>query len=258
MAGALVLQGIILLAAAVTAWIFVHRLRQRNGKDPKTWPLLGLQLETALNFHRLHDWIFSFFRDDHRTGETSNYIARDFLGDGIFNSDGDVWKRHRKVASFEFSNRKLRDFSADAFREDALRIVRILHSAARSDNPIDLQDLFMRMTLDSICQVGFGVSLGSLSPELPDIPFAKAFDTVNEIITIRFFNAFWPIERALNIGKEKILKKEVGVLNSFTANIIHQRRLELQGNNRSKVDLLSRFMSYNENDLRIRNCKMLS
>ncbi|KAH7300166.1 hypothetical protein KP509_24G047800 [Ceratopteris richardii] len=67
MAGALVLQGIILLAAAVTAWIFVHRLRQRNGKDPKTWPLLGLQLETALNFHRLHDWIFSFFRDDHRT-----------------------------------------------------------------------------------------------------------------------------------------------------------------------------------------------
>ncbi|KAH7300159.1 hypothetical protein KP509_24G047200 [Ceratopteris richardii] len=111
-----------------------------------------------------------------------------------------------------------------------------------------LQDLFMRITLDSICQVGFGVSLGSLSPELPDIPFAKAFDTVNEIITIRFFNAFWPIERALNIGKEKILKKEVGVLNSFTANIIHQRRLELQGNNRSKVDLLSRFMSYNENE----------
>ncbi|KAH7300154.1 hypothetical protein KP509_24G046900 [Ceratopteris richardii] len=280
MAGALVLQGIILLAAAVTAWIFVHRLRQRNGKDPKTWPLLGSQLETALNFHRLHDWIFSFFRDDHRTvklcipsenlfftvdpmnvehilkanfrnypkGETSNYIARDFLGDGIFNSDGDVWKRHRKVASFEFSNRKLRDFSADAFREDALRLVRILHSAALSDNPIDLQDLFMRMTLDSICQVGFGVSLGSLSPEFPDIPFAKAFDTVNEIITIRFFNAFWPIERALNIGKEKILKKEVGVLNSFTANIIHQRRLELQGNNRSKVDLLSRFMSYNENE----------
>ncbi|KAH7300171.1 hypothetical protein KP509_24G048100 [Ceratopteris richardii] len=106
----------------------------------------------------------------------------------------------------------------------------------------------MRMTLDSICQVGFGVSLGSLSPELPDIPFAKAFDTVNEIITSRFFNAFWRIEKALNIGKEKILKKEVGVLNSFTANIIDQRSLELQGNNRSKVDLLSRFMSYNDDE----------
>ncbi|KAH7300153.1 hypothetical protein KP509_24G046800 [Ceratopteris richardii] len=278
MAVTLLLQAIILLAAAVAGWIFLHRLRQRNSKDPKTWPLLGAQRETAFNLYRLHDWIFSFFRNDHRTvklcipsenifftvdpmnvehilkanfenypkGERSNYMAHEFLGDGIFNSDGDVWKKHRKVASFEFSNRKLRDFSTDAFREDALRLLHVLHSAALSDKPVDLQDLFMRMTLDSICQVGFGVSLGSLSPEIPDLPFAKAFDKVNEIIVTRFFNAFWQIERALNIGKERTLKQEVGALNSFTANIIDQRRLELQGNNRSKVDLLSRFMSYNE------------
>ncbi|KAH7300151.1 hypothetical protein KP509_24G046600 [Ceratopteris richardii] len=230
MAVALLLQGIILLAAAAAGWIFLHRIRQRNSKDPKTWPLLGAQLETAFNLYPLHDWIFSFFRNDHRTvklclpsenllftvdpmnvehilkanfanypkGEKSNYVAHDILGDGIFNSDGDVWKKHRK----------LRDFFTDAFRTDALRLVHILHSAALSDKPIDLQ--------------------------------------VNEIIGIRFFNAFWQIERALNIGKERSLKQEVSVLNSFTANIIDQKRLELQGNNRSKVHLLSRFMSYNE------------
>ncbi|KAH7289175.1 hypothetical protein KP509_31G061800 [Ceratopteris richardii] len=182
-----------------------------------------------------------------------------------------MWKRHRKVASFEFSNKKLRDFSVDAFREDALRLVSILQSLHSQRNmsicrsscsrfiiwreiivlafhiQSIIHDLFMRMTLDSICRLGFGVSLGCLSPALPDLPFARAFDTVNEIITTRLFNPFWRFQRALNIGKEKILRQEVHVLNCFTSNIIQQRRLELKGqNDQSKVDLLSRFMLYNK------------
>ncbi|KAK4725595.1 hypothetical protein R3W88_028374 [Solanum pinnatisectum] len=34
----------------------------------------------------------------------------DFLGDGIFNVDGEIWKIQRKSASYEFSTRSLRNF----------------------------------------------------------------------------------------------------------------------------------------------------
>ena len=39
-----------------------------------------------------------------------------------------------------------------------------------------VQELLVRMTLDSICKVGFGVEIGTLAPNLPDNHFAKAFD----------------------------------------------------------------------------------
>lgn len=48
-----------------------------------------------------------------------------------------------------------------------------------------VQELLMRMTLDSICKVGFGVEIGTLAPNLPDNQFAKAFDTANIIVTYR-------------------------------------------------------------------------
>ncbi|MCO5549972.1 hypothetical protein L7F22_003449 [Adiantum nelumboides] len=269
-----------LVAAAVAVlvtWVGLHRLRQRHSPDPKTWPLVGAQVEAFRNFHRLHDWVLSFFSPSHRTvklsmvsnsvfftvdprnvehilktnfpnypkGEEAHRALYDFLGDGIFISDGETWKKHRKVASLEFSNRKLRDFSTDAFREDALHLVEILDSAATSQKTVDLQDLLMRMTLDSICKVGFGVHIGSLTPALPDVPFGKAFDRANEIAITRLFNPSWKLKKALNLGNERVMKQEMEVVNSFTTNVIKRRRAELEGKNEGRPDLLSRFMAYN-------------
>ncbi|KAI5070361.1 hypothetical protein GOP47_0014704 [Adiantum capillus-veneris] len=253
----------VVAAAVVTSllmiWVSLHRFGQRHSHDPKTWPLVGAQLEAFCNFDRLHDWVLSFFSDRHRTvklsfisgsffftvdpgnvehilktnfpnypkGEDAHRALYDFLGDGIFSSDGETWKKHRKVASLEFSNRKLWDFSTDAFREGALHLVEILDSAASSQKIVDLQDLLI------------------LSPELPDVPFGKAFKKVNEIVITRLFNPFWELKKALNIGNERFLKQEMKVVNSFTTNIIRRRRAELQEKDEGKPDLLSRFMAYN-------------
>ncbi|MCO5549969.1 hypothetical protein L7F22_003446 [Adiantum nelumboides] len=268
------------VVSLVALWVSLHRLRQRHSHDPKTWPLVGAQIDTFLNFHCLHDWVLSFFSHHHRTvklplvsgtifftvdprnvehilksnfpnypkGEDAHRAMYDFLGDGIFSSDGETWKKHRKVASLEFSNRKLRDFSTNSFREDALQLLEILNSVVSTQKIVDLQDLLMRMTLNSICKVGFGVHIGSLSPALPDVPFGTAFDTVNEITAARFFSPFWELKKALDIGTEKVLKQEVEVLNSFTTKVIKTRRLELQAKNEGRADLLSRFMAFNEGE----------
>lgn len=91
-----------------------------------------------------------------------------------------------------------------------------------------VQDLFMRLTLDGICTVGFGVEIGTLSPSLPAVPFATNFDNANEAVTYRFFDPIWPLKQRLNIGNEAVLARSVKVVDDFTYKVIQTRRTELQ------------------------------
>ncbi|KAI3991910.1 hypothetical protein MKX01_012855 [Papaver californicum] len=179
-----------------------------------------------------------------------------FLGDGIFNSDGEMWRQQRKIASLEFASRNLRNFSTTVFRDYALILSGILHQASICGKEIDMQELLMRMTLDSICKVGFGVEIGTLAHELPDDNrFAKAFDCATTNVMLRFFNPLWRIKRFFNVGCEALLAQSIQVIDEFTYNLIHRRKAELHevaksnDNNVSKVkhDILSRFIELGEN-----------
>lgn len=86
----------------------------------------------------------------------------------------------------------------------------------------------MRMTLDSICKVGFGVEIGTLAPNLPDNSFAHAFDTANIIVTLRFIDPLWKIRKILNIGSEAQLDRSIKVINDFTYSVIRRRKAEIE------------------------------
>lgn len=218
-------------------------------------------------------------------GKTYHNIMEVLLGDGIFNSDGENWRKQRKTASHEFNRKTLSDFSAVVFRDYALKLAQILHQRHTS-NPLlvsdmqvrvfsrhddlrfrllmrcmskkkkkenasfvvpteicrqlsdwkscvvgvgvcALQELFMRLTLDSICKIGFGVELQSLTPSLPDNPFARAFDATNAGVTLRFIDPLWRLKRLLGIASEARLAKSVKLVNEFTYKVISTRRSEL-------------------------------
>lgn len=61
------------------------------------------------------------------------------LGDGIFNVDGELWRKQRKTASFEFASKNLRDFSTLVFREYSLKLSDILSRASFQNQAVDLQ-----------------------------------------------------------------------------------------------------------------------
>jgi cytochrome P450 len=91
---------------------------------------------------------------------------RDVLGHGIFAVDGELWKPIRKKASNIFSIRAFREFVETVFVNEMRLFSVELIACAKSNTPVDLQDLFFRFTLDSFGQVGFGVlkdNLGMLS-----------------------------------------------------------------------------------------------
>ncbi|KAI9086167.1 hypothetical protein K1719_031888 [Acacia pycnantha] len=68
--------------------------------------------------------------------------------------DGEKWKKQRKLASYEFSSRVLRDFSSSAFRTKVAKLVRLVSRFSEKSQVFDMQDILMRCTLDSIFKVG--------------------------------------------------------------------------------------------------------
>lgn len=94
----------------------------------------------------------------------------------------------------------------------------------------------MRMTLDSICKVGFGVEIGTLAPHLPENRFALAFDTANITVTLRFIDPLWKVKKFLNVGSEAVLDKSIKIIDDFTYSVIRRRKAEIEAEKIYKMD----------------------
>lgn len=175
---------------------------------------------------------------------------KDLLGNGIFAVDGEKWRHQRKEASYVFSKSVLRDYSSSVFRSNSAKLASVISEAASSNSTIDIQDLFMKSTLDSIFQVAFGVELNSLSGSNEEgRKFAEAFDDSSALITWRYVDILWKIKKFLNIGSEAVLKEKIEVVDNFVYKIMHRKIQQTsKQQNDSKEDILSKFLVASEQD----------
>ncbi|KAM1960751.1 hypothetical protein FF2_020796 [Malus domestica] len=285
-------DGVFMVVCRVLSWIIIHRWSQRHKKGPKTWPLVGAAIEQFTNYDRMHDWLVKYLSESNSVvvpmpfttytyiadpanvehvlktnfanypkGEVYRSYMKVLLGDGIFNVDGELWRKQRKTASFEFASKNLRDFSTVVFRDYSLKLHSILSRASFQGQQVDMQleyvffvlELRMRMTLDSICKVGFGVEIGTLAPNLPDNHFAKAFDTANIIVTLRFIDPLWRIKRYLNVGSEALLDKSIKTIDNFTYSVIQRRKAEIKESQQSSENKLDEDSESNLTDKSLRD-----
>ncbi|KAL6549298.1 hypothetical protein OROHE_008415 [Orobanche hederae] len=172
---------------------------------------------------------------NYEKGDFFKNSLRDFLGDGIFNTDGEKWKFQRQVSSHEFNAKSLRKFVehvVDAEITD--RLNPIMQNAA--DNK-----------LCSISKTSFNDSLSTTYEK-----FSLAFDKCVELSTKRFRSFIpysWKIKRALNVGSEKQLKIAVAQVRDIAKEIIGNKNKKIgHGKNSSDDDLLSRFLSSGHSD----------
>ncbi|XP_008232704.1 PREDICTED: cytochrome P450 704C1 [Prunus mume] len=184
-------------------------------------------------------------------GKYNQDIVSDIFGQGIFVVDGEKWKQQRKLASFEFSTRVLRDFSCSVFRRNAAKLVRAVFEISGATKSFDMQDILMRCTLDSIFKVGFGIDLNCLEGSSKEgTAFMKAFDDSTALAYWRYVDPFWKLKRFLNIGSEAALRKNVKVIDDFVHQLIRSKRKLLAGQKdpNDKEDILSRFLLEGEKD----------
>ncbi|XP_074273171.1 cytochrome P450 704C1-like [Silene latifolia] len=247
-------------------------------------PIAGTMFNQLLNFKRLHHYmthlatkhktyrLLNPFRNEVYTCDPANveYILKtnfdnfgkgdytydnvsDLLGDGIFAVDGHKWRNQRKVSSYEFSTRVLRDFSSTIFRENAVKLANVISDAVKSDHIMDIQDLFMKSTLDSIFKVAFGVELDSMCGSNEEgIRFSQAFDDASATSLYRYVDILWPVKRFLNIGLEAKLKQDIRIINDFVYRLI-SNKVELMKRSQGtpsmkKDDILSRFLQLDNTD----------
>ncbi|XP_027934634.1 cytochrome P450 704C1-like [Vigna unguiculata] len=255
-------------------------------KKRKYHPVAGTVIHQLFNFTRLLDYmidctnqrktyrLLSFNRSEVYTANPvnieyflatnfSNYgkgwyhhsVLSDFLGDSIFTVDGEQWRHQRKAASYQFSTKMLRDYSNSAFKSNALKLAEIVSEAAISNNIIDMQELFMEATLDSVCKVMLGVDLDTMrGTYIEGREFSIAFDEASAAIMYRYFNILWRVMRFLNIGSEAVLRKSLRVMDEFVYELIRNKIEQDQKPQDNlpvvKGDMLSRFIELKETDLK--------
>ncbi|CAM6086480.1 unnamed protein product [Calypogeia fissa] len=267
----------------------------------KGFPFVGILPELMCNLPCFHDWLVSKFEEHHTITATmhgtlecyftvdvenlkyilktnfDNYIKgglfherfQILLGDGVFNTDGEMWKLQRKTVMPEFTSRNLRYFYAAAYTDVALRLSCLLDEIVQQGVAVDLQDLFLRMTLEAIGKVGFGVDIGCLPWQLPlpENSFARAFDSASETVSHRFVDPLWKLKRFFKVGYEAGLEANIEVIDSFTFGVIAQRKLEIAAAREEqatgvaleepKLDIITRFLKLAEDGKNGVDCKLI-
>ncbi|KAJ7972692.1 putative Cytochrome P450 [Quillaja saponaria] len=190
----------------------------------------------------------------YQKGPNFRRALTDFLGNGIFNADGDVWKFQRQVSSHEFNTKSLRKFVETVVDTELCnRLIPILSTASANELVLDFQDILQRFAFDNICTIAFGFDPKYLLPSLPQAKFPQAFEKAVRISSERF-NAMipliWKIEKLLNIRSEQELQIAVSEVRGFANEIIREKKNELQEKfSLDSVDLLSRFLNSGHSDI---------
>ena len=92
--------------------------------------------------------------------EVRHKALEPLLGDGIFISNGEVWQHSRDLLRPSFARSQVNDLTIfDS------HISQFIQAIPRDGSTVDLQGLFLRLTLDIITEFAFGQSVNSLAPE---------------------------------------------------------------------------------------------
>ncbi|MQM04012.1 hypothetical protein Taro_036800 [Colocasia esculenta] len=229
-------------------------------------PVVGVLPAALLNLHHVHDWVVTKVLEEkvfttlirgpwfsgmdfmmtsdpavvqHVTSTKFNNFGKgdrfrencEPLGVGVITADSDEWRAQRKVVMGLLHHPKFLS-SIRGLTHQLLegRLLPLLAHAAREEKPVDLQDIMLRFSFDIMCSLILGVDLCSLSPGLPEVPFAVAVNDVGDVIVSRFVmpQCLWKLLKWLQIGPERRLAKGMKVIDGFIYRVIETRREQLQ------------------------------
>ncbi|KAM7258678.1 hypothetical protein ACFE04_014419 [Oxalis oulophora] len=191
--------------------------------------------------------------DIYPKGPAFRNALRDFLGNGIFNADGQTWKYQRQVASHEFNTRSLRKFIETVVDTEVNeRLIPLLADAAANKSVLDLQDVLQRFAFDNICKIAFGFDAKYLLPTLPKSDFAESFDYCVMVSAERLrglFPLIWKVKRFFNVGDERRLRTAAKQVIDFAKCLVREKAAELKDKTSlDSMDLLSRFLTSGHSD----------
>nr|GLL38313.1 alkane hydroxylase MAH1-like [Ipomoea trifida] len=242
--------------------------KSRGSSVPTNWPVIGMLPAILKNAHRLHDFTTELLRGGGGTFELKgpafanldmlvtcdpsniNYIHNknftnypkgthfrkifEICGDGIINTDSEIWALHRKTTIALMNHGRFRRSLERAVSETVENgLLPVLDRYAQRGEYFDLQEILKRLSFDLSCQVFLGKNPGSLCIEPPgDHPFRKAINDATNAILYRHIlpERCWKLQKwVVGIDREKKLAEATDTIDKFIYTILSQNQDEKAG-----------------------------
>lgn len=115
---------------------------------------------------------------DYGKGEPFHRDWKEFLGDSIFATDGELWSRSRQLIRPMFARERIVD--TEVFEKHVQKLIPLLggSTSPKGSRVVDVGSLFFRYTLDAATDYLLGQGTDSL--ENPATRFAEAFRYVQQ------------------------------------------------------------------------------
>ncbi|RUP51839.1 cytochrome P450 [Jimgerdemannia flammicorona] len=158
-----------------------------------------------------------------------------FFGTNLVFSNGDVWKRHRRIANPAFH----RAWNTQVFGDLSLDMFEELDKLVEKGKTADVHDFVQRLTLDALGKTVFDFNFGAIKN--PESDYVKTYNEIMKGSTSSLYIIFpwldkFPLTRRYNSFKN------VKHFNALIDNLIDKRRKELDTNeiaDEDHADLLS-------------------
>lgn len=195
----------------------IHKfVKPINTNIPTLWslPVFGNILQILINMEREEDWLLELCKfygytyrwwipfspnyivtidpvnvkhilqsDIYKKSDSFREIFSELLGDGIFNSNDDIWKHQRKILLHMFSKKKMEQ-NIDLYINRGNELV----SKLNPNKPINIYGLFHEYAFDCISDMCFGTDI-----DYDKYTLCKLFDECKTIICRRVRNPLWKL-----------------------------------------------------------------
>ncbi|KAF8164824.1 cytochrome P450 monooxygenase pc-3 [Crassisporium funariophilum] len=178
--------------------------------------------------------------DSYEKGPLFKDQMQSLLGTGVFNSDGEMWKFHRAMTRPFFSKDRISHF--DIFDRHATDALAQLKARLKEGQPVDIQDLASRFTMDSATEFLFNSNVHSLgaglpyphdhplvdvsaNPDHPANKFSRAFEAAQLLIATRARRGvYWPLAEFWKDGVKENMVVIKGFIDPIVANAVKRKR----------------------------------
>lgn len=202
----------------------------------------AIRFRAVLNFYG-----YLFFHPDHYKyilqDNNRNYtkmphpslsLLKPVVGNGLLTSDGDFWRRQRRLAAPAFHRKRIAEF-AKTMSAAADSMLAGWHSVAKDGRPVDVNEAMMKLTLEIVGKTLFSIDLTREADAVGEA-FSAVNETVARLTSIPFSDIgirlpFLPTTRAIN--------RNTAVLDEVVNGIIQERRQ----NAPEQEDLLTMLMA---------------
>ena len=172
-------------------------------------------------------------RDKHKLYRKGKLMRRliDVTGDGLLINDGELWKRHRRLANPAFAPRKL-----DGYTECMMHSADALMERWRSTSePVDLLEEMSEITLMSLLRTIFGIGFEEKYAEVSHV-----IHSMLEEVVLRG-RSFFPLPLSIPTPANQRFRKKIAEANRILDEIITTRRATI-ATSEEPIDLLGQWL----------------